>query len=214
MDSSDVKLRSPSVYVPIPATATPPSLAWLSRTWTVTHSTLPMWRSSRDVRISYSVLAPSSDARERNADRVEHVPISSGDGSDELSCCERLRAAPTVIEGVNTATLPGDASSWDWRGKGALFFVTSHWEVLGWGERTVDGGGDNTGVTERWAVTWFQKTLFSDEGVDVYCDRPEGISRETYALIFDALKGLEASRVADLVEKDMFAIKIKGQDAS
>ena len=56
--------------------------------------------------------------------------------------------------------------------------------------------------------------MFSDEGVDIYCDRPEGISPETYAVILDALKRLEAKQVVDLVERDMFKIMIKGQVAS
>ena len=170
-----------------------------------------MWRTSRDVHISYSPLPAHTSSKsnnaplERNADRVEHTPISA-DGGDKLSLCERLRAAPRVIEGTNTATRAGDASCWDWRGKGALFFVTAHWEVLGWGERSLGDG------TERWLVTWFQKTLFSEEGVDIYCDRAEGLSEETYGLIFDALKRIEAKHVVDLVDRDLFKIKIKSQD--
>jgi hypothetical protein len=189
-----------------------------------------MWRSSRNVRISYSELPPtaasssSSPSLERNADCVEHVPISA-DGSDNLGLCERLAAAPRTIRGTNTAAHAGDASSWNWRGNGALFFVTSHWEILGWGERRLapresgGGGGDASELdvdardadehnVERWAVTWFQKTLFSDEGVDVYCDRVEGVSEETYALIRDALRGLQAKNVVELVENEIREVKI------
>lgn len=86
-----------------------------------------------------------------------------------------------------------------------LFFVTSHWEVLGWGEATT-----KEGVKERWAVTWFAPTLFTKEGVDVYCDRKEGISEETYGEIQRALVGLDgAKKVAELVEKDMQPVEIR-----
>ncbi|KAG7145667.1 hypothetical protein HYQ46_005589 [Verticillium longisporum] len=85
-----------------------------------------------------------------------------------------------------------------------LFFVSSHWEVLGSGERPLPGGG-----VERWAVTWFAPTLFTKEGVDVYCDRSEGISEEAYAEVLAALRGLEARAVVDMVEADMRAVEIR-----
>lgn len=108
------------------------------------------------------------------------------------------------VAGVDTAVTAESAASWNWRGSGLLFWVTSHWEVLGWGERILPDGS-----VERWVVTWFAPTLFTKEGVDVYSDSREGLSKETYAAVLEALKGLEAKGVVDMVVKDMKAVAIE-----
>jgi hypothetical protein len=151
-----------------------------------------MWRSARNVRISYNTLPPNPDGKQRNTDLVEYESNSSDTGGVK------------TVSGGNTAVSPGDTSAWDWRGKGMLFFVTSHWEILGWGEQTLPDG-----QIERWAVTWFSKTLFTSEGIDIYCDRKEGVSEASAELIVAALKNLEAKPVATLVEKDLRPVEIK-----
>ncbi|KAL2214288.1 hypothetical protein CC79DRAFT_135845 [Sarocladium strictum] len=148
-----------------------PPLEWLNRTWTVTHSTLDMWRSARNVRISYTTLPSSPGKPDRIDDLVEYEPNNT--------------STPTLktVRGVDTRASNG----WDWRGKSWLFFVTSHWEILGWGEILSE---DGTEVVERWAVTWFAPTVFTKEGVDVYSDRPEGVSEQTYKKIYEGLEGM------------------------
>lgn len=167
-----------------------PSLDQLVRTWTVTHSTLAMWRSARNVRITYAKLAPKdgADGPVRVDDLVEYEP------SNKTGVLKK-------VEGVDTATAGG---GWDWRGKGWLFFVGSHWEVLAWGEATTDNGS-----TERWVVTWFAPTVFTKEGVDVYCDRREGLSDKTYSAVLEALKNVQAKELASMVERDMRPVEIK-----
>lgn len=103
------------------------------------------------------------------------------------------------MAGVDTASSASDTASWDWRGKGLLTLITSHWEVLGWGER----GG------ERWAVTWFAPTLFTKEGVDIYSDQAGGMGEKLAGEILAALKGIEAKPVAEMVEKDMREVEVK-----
>ncbi|KAM0325317.1 hypothetical protein ACHAQA_007302 [Verticillium albo-atrum] len=191
-----ITLRSPSKYASASASSspsgpTPPALDWLHRTWSVTHSTLAMWRTARNVRITYKPLPGSAAGAPRIDDLVEYEPTTTS------------AAKLKTVAGVDTAA-GDDTTAWDWRGGGMLFFVTSHWEVLGWGERKLAGGG-----VERWAVTWFAPTLFTKEGVDVYCDRKEGISEEGYAEVLAALKGLEAKPVVALVEADMQAVEIR-----
>lgn len=84
--------------------------------------------------------------------------------------------------------------------------IRSHWEILGWGEREVVHG---TGEKERWVVTWFEATLFTKEGVDIYCDRREGVSKELAEEILRALKeGLEAPELAALCARDMKEVEI------
>ncbi|KUI67123.1 hypothetical protein VM1G_02984 [Cytospora mali] len=199
--NSTITLRVPSKYSSSSAessssssTFTNPPLDWLYRTWCVTHSTLSMWSRARNVRITYSPLPSHADSgsRPRVDDLVEYEK-STGKGGVR------------TVEGIDTAASEsGSTGSWDWRGKGVLGFVTSHWEVLGWGEREVEGGG-----TERWAVTWFAPTLFTKEGIDLYSDRKEGMSPALAGEILAALKGLNAKELVGMVEMNMKEVEIK-----
>lgn len=56
-------------------------------------------------------------------------------------------------------------AAYNWRGKGWLKIASSHWQVLGHGEE--DGG---------WMVTFFDKTLFTPAGIDIYARRKGGLS--------------------------------------
>lgn len=196
-----ITLRVPSKYAPPsssspPSTFTEPPLEWLHRTWTVTHSTLQMWSRARNVRITYTPLAPAataSGARPRLDDLVEYEK-STGKGGVK------------TVEGIDTAASEqGSTGSWDWKGKGMLGFVSSHWEVLGWGERAAEEGGG----TERWAVTWFAPTLFTKEGIDLYSDRKEGMSPALAGEILAGLKVLGAKEIAEMVEANMKQVEIK-----
>jgi hypothetical protein len=130
-----------------------------------------MWRDARNVRITYTEIPDSNG--QRIGDLVEYEPIKS--------------AKPKLknVRGVDTV---GD--SFKWRGSSWLFFVTSRWEILGWGEVMSEDGKE---VIERWVVTWFAATTFTKEGIDFYSDRKEGMSKETYEGIVKGLKGLEKS---------------------
>jgi hypothetical protein len=77
--------------------------------------------------------------------------------------------------------------------------ASSHWEVLGWGER----------AGERWVVTWFAPSLFTPAGLDIYCDRKEGISEGLYREIRTALEMMEVKELAALVKSDMLPVKIE-----
>lgn len=110
-----------------------------------------------------------------------------------------------TVSGVDTAAGSSDTGSWDWRGKGLLGFVTSHWEVLGWGERAAEGEEG----TERWAVTWFAPTLFTKEGVDLYSDRKGGMSPALAADILAGLEGLDAAPLVKMVEADMKEVEVR-----
>ncbi|EGS23954.1 uncharacterized protein CTHT_0006640 [Thermochaetoides thermophila DSM 1495] len=190
--SIQITLRLPSRYtnpsssssLGKPKLINPPPLSFLHRTWTVTHSTLSMWRSSRNVRITYGALSANPNQPERMTDLVQHEPIFKGDDNEEVrkrkGSVKRIRGVDTVSlrDENNTSTL-----SWDWRGSGWLFWIGSHWEVLGWGEKVVEGE-----VVERWAVTWFEQTWVTEEGIDVYSDRKEGGSEEVVRAIMEELR--------------------------
>ncbi|KAK4246946.1 hypothetical protein C7999DRAFT_14976 [Corynascus novoguineensis] len=200
---------------------TPPSLSFLRRTWSVTHSTLKMWRSARNVRITYGSLPPSTspstkkgsgngngNRRECLSDTVEYEALS---GSGRV---KRVLGTDTAAAGVEEGK-QGGTGAWDWRGSGWLFFVSSHWEVLGWGERREQGLGPNGEeeevVAERWVVTWFAPTLFTAEGIDVYSDRKEGGSA---ALVRDVLAELGKvcegkGKLGEIVAREMKEVAIR-----
>lgn len=107
-----------------------------------------------------------------------------------------LLPQPKSIKGINT---PDGEGAWNWRGRGWLKIATSHWEVLGWGER-----GD-----DKWAVTWFAPSMFTPAGLDIYSSRKEGMSEELYQDIMKALGRLEAKEIVDVVKADMQEVEIK-----
>ena len=188
--TSDFSLHLPTKYapkqsgpkLPIPA----PSLDFMTTTWSVTHSTLSMWRTARNVRITYKLLPAKPDLRPRLDDLVEYEPSN--------------KPHRKTVHGIDTQA---DAGGWNWRGKGLLRVAGSHWEVMGWGETRTEEG-----VRERWVVTWFAPTMFTKEGIDVYCDRKEGLSVATYSKIEEALKALDAKPLVEMVEKDMQPVEI------
>ncbi|KAI3319133.1 hypothetical protein HD806DRAFT_539513 [Xylariaceae sp. AK1471] len=195
-----ISLRAPSKYLSNPSKATTttsetfvaPSNQWLWDTWTVTHSTLSMWRSAQNVRITYAPHKPNNSTTDPTVnDNIVEYEKKNGKG--------RVRS----VLGVEKPD-PKAPGAWNWRGKGWLAIASSHWEVLGWGERPLASG---EGV-ERWAVTWFAPTLFTEEGVDLYSDRKEGLSKETADDIIKALKQLEAPKLVQLVEKKMMEVAI------
>lgn len=184
MASTEITLARPSKYLSgqAPSGFTTPPLEWFCRTWAVTHSTLSMWRSASNVRITYKELP--------------------GGRLDDLVEYEKSGSLKNV-EGIDSPLGPG---SWKWRGEGIfglMKLITSHWEVLGCGERP---GAD--GEPERWIVIWFQKTLFTEEGIDILTDRKEGLSEQTLGTIMASLKALDAPDMVAIVEKGMRPVDI------
>jgi hypothetical protein len=157
-----------------------------------------MWRSAQNVRITY---APQKSASATSAPPDENKPTIN----DNIVEYEKKNGKGGVssVVGVEKPD-PEVAGAWNWRGKGFLIIASSHWEILGWGERPLSNG---EGV-ERWAVTWFAPTLFTEEGVDLYSDRKEGLSKETANDIIKALKQLEAPKLVHLVENKMMEVAI------
>ncbi|KAI0869491.1 hypothetical protein GGS24DRAFT_478575 [Hypoxylon argillaceum] len=202
-----ISLRAPSKYLPDPTKAStttssdpfvPPPKEWLHGTWTVTHSTLSMWRSTQNVRITYKPHIFASTTPFPNDGNGPAV-------NDNLVEYEKKNGKGGVktVLGIEKPD-PNVPGAWNWRGKGWLAIASSHWELLGWGERPLASG---EGV-ERWAVTWFAPTLFTEEGLDLYSDRKEGLEKETADDIIEALKQLQVPKLVQLVEKKMAEVAI------
>ncbi|KAK8230770.1 hypothetical protein HDK90DRAFT_512889 [Phyllosticta capitalensis] len=163
--------KTPPSSVASPPAPAPPSPAFLAGTWHVTHSTLPMWSSKRNVTITYTPLEGSSPAK--LDDLVEYAPASKPADTTKRSS----------VRGVDTlAQLPhGSGWAWDWRGKGLLKIASSRWEVLGYGDEEKGN---------QWVVTYFASTLFTPAGIDIYSRGAGGLRPETVGDIKSALQGL------------------------
>ncbi|EMD37489.1 hypothetical protein CERSUDRAFT_83232 [Gelatoporia subvermispora B] len=137
-------------------------------TWYVTHSTLPLWKSKKDVSINYT-LRPRASTNQ---------PLQFDDVVQYRSASARPDSTPQRVIGVDSLHQPANNSSrsesspahpppthFKWRGKGWLMIASSRWQILGL------GGGDSS----AWAVTFFEKTLFTPAGLDIYSRSSEGL---------------------------------------
>lgn len=190
-----ITMRPPSFSPakPPPGYASP-SIAWLTETWHVTHSTLPMWKSKRNVRISCTPLPPSDPGFEKaNTDRIDDV----------VSYQALDKTKVQTVHGIDKLTATGEArDAWDWHSKGALALAgplaKSHWEVLGWGEEA--------GTGNKWVVTMFAKTMFTPPGIDVYSRDRGGLGQDTLARLKLALGQVDDADVRKMAG-EIFEIK-------
>jgi hypothetical protein len=160
-----------------PEDFTPPHVSFLQGVWHVTHSTLPMWKTNRNVTITYKSLENNAEVLD---DLVQYQPLNSD---------KHKR-----VEGVDTPDAE-TVAAYSWRGRGLLKIASSHWQVLGYGEE--DGG---------WAVTFFEKTLFTPAGLDIYARRKGGLSEELLDQIKGEIRAIETPSVKRLAEL-IFEIK-------
>lgn len=156
---------------------TPPPVTFLQGKWYVTHSTLPMWKTNRNVSITYTSLPNDAHVLD---DLVEYQPLDSNKHKK--------------IEGIDTPDAHTSAA-YGWRGKGWLKIASSRWLVLGYGDQ--DGG---------WAVTYFQKTLFTPAGIDIYARRSGGLSDALLEQIQHDLRNVDDAGVQGLAER-VFVIR-------
>lgn len=196
---SAITLRPPTFSsTPQPKDRSNPSIPWLAEAWHITHSTLPMWKSKRNVRITYTPLPPSAESiAAENTDRIDDLVTYQTLKSDKVQSVKGLDKAVESKDGKE------GRGEWDWRGRGWLAIAGSHWEILGWGEE--DSGN-------KWIVSMFAKTLFTPAGIDVYSLREEGVSGETLEGIKEALQAIEDEGVKKLAG-EVFEIQRGGQTA-
>jgi len=80
--------------------------------------------------------------------------------------------------------------------------ASSHWQILGYGD-----GFDG----EQWVATYFEKTLFTPAGVDIYSRRKGGLSEALLGEIRGALKGC-GDEVVKKLEADLFEVRRDDDD--
>ncbi|KAJ5898942.1 hypothetical protein N7495_003686 [Penicillium taxi] len=179
--SLSIDLHLPKVHSKEPAKTSPPK-DFLIGTWHVTHSSLPLWKKKRNVKITYKPLPSSAETDTMKLDDlVEYQTLTS----------ETIKS----VHGIDTPS-PGNPGSWDWRGKGLLVIASSHWECLGHGS-LADGN--------QWVVTYFAKTLFTPPGIDIYSRNKDGLEVGFVDRLLAALGGFGIEEITRLVG-DMFEI--------
>ncbi|KAF1838190.1 hypothetical protein BDW02DRAFT_33076 [Decorospora gaudefroyi] len=209
-------LRAPSSTQPSPSTHTlaihPPTLTWLSGPWNITHSTLPMWKKSRNVQITYTPIpTTTTPSTSTNLDDLVTYQTSTStalksvrgiDKPDQHTTADQNHTSPTEIA-HNNVEEPRASLAYNWRGKGWLMIASSKWEILGYGEE------EEGSTTERnsWMVTFFAKTLFTPAGVDLY-SRKGRLRPQTVEAIKEALSGL-GGRVGELAG-ELFEVEMDG----
>ena len=102
-------------------------------------------------------------------DLVEYYSASAKPGSK-----------PSTVAGIDHTL---DVGRFKWRGNGLLFIASSKWQVLGCNTSELEG-------SHPWAVTFFEKTLFTPAGLDVYARSAEGIPVPLFEEILEKIKGV------------------------
>ena len=129
-----------------------------------------MWKSNRNVVITYTPLDSPAGSID---DLVAYNPIES----------QNLK----TVQGVDTPD-PDTPAAYKWRGRGWLKIVSSQWEILGYGEE--DGG---------WVVTFFQKTLFTPAGIDIYARKKGGLSTDLLGRVVAMMEEIGESDFKNMV---------------
>lgn len=180
-----------------------PATDFLTGTWHVTHSSLPLWRSKRNVNITYTPL-PDKTTRTNTPQLDDLVQYQESTGKTKS------------VHGIDTPSR--DSGAWDWRGRGWLVIASSHWECLGFGIHAPhandnDGDGEGNGTEEgnghsngngnpenQWMVTYFAKTLFTPAGIDIYSRRKEGLPTAFVEEILGVLRGFDVGEITELAD--------------
>jgi hypothetical protein len=132
-----------SRYHKITRMSVPLVMQWLIGTWFIISSDAPIWLkgNKESPTLNYTLQEKKSDYRmldeTKYSQKGKHKTIAGYDHS-----------------------APGKPKGFVWRGKGALFFVKSKWEV-----RLQDPAGE-------WAVIYYSKTLFTPKGADILSRKP------------------------------------------
>ncbi len=154
-----------------------------------------MWRKARNVAITYKALS-SSSAKSDETTRLDDLVTYQSLTSPKLK----------TVSGIDTPATPG---CWNWRGNGWLIIASSHWEVLGYGTVGGEGGAEGEGEgkeQEQWVVTFFQKTLFTPAGLDIYSRRKGRLGEGTLEAIKRALGEVDSEMVKKLAG-ELFVVK-------
>ncbi|KAF2673005.1 hypothetical protein BT63DRAFT_143557 [Microthyrium microscopicum] len=168
-----------------------PTYDWISGTWHVSYSSLPLWKGKQNVRISYKALAGSDLTSVKMPDLDDFVEYQK-QGATKTSTVSGI-SRPVQVGG-----LP-EGLAYAWRGKGLLMIASSNWEILAHGTDTAAAEPND------FVVTYFGKTLFTPAGLDIYTRTTSSLSDVTLNAIKAALEGQSEQGLGTLA-KSMFEI--------
>jgi len=84
-----------------------------------------------------------------------------------------------------------------WRGKGLLMIASSRWQFLGYHAGSPAASGESS---PAWAVTYFEKTLFTPAGLDIYARTAAGLPEGLVVEIKSGLRTIGGA-VAELADQ-------------
>lgn len=208
-----IYLRAPNVArVASPDAILPPPLKWLRGTWKLTHSTLPKWRESRNVTVTYTLLPkkpetiPAKDLLTlqwgtRIKDLVSWQPLSRSSASFRTATG---LSTPSGVAGEANGELKPDfygdtfncgeraGLAYSRRGTGWSRFVSSRWELLGYGSDYSSRRGQDyiySAEDNSYIVIYVAKTLIAPAGINILC-RHRRLPEKTMESIRFALANL------------------------
>ncbi|KAG8870842.1 histidinolphosphatase [Tulasnella sp. 332] len=155
---------------------------WLMEKWTVMASTLPLWKGRKNVTISYSQIG-DQPINETFFDQVQ------------FSWSEKTApgTAPSTLEGVDTVrrvdkreeseakAQNGVRYRWGATGLMAWICPRANWQLLGFFLAEDPKRSD-----EDWVVMYFDKTLFTPAGLDIYVCNPKAFNMSKVRKIISA----------------------------
>ena len=112
-------------------------------TWFIVQTSLPLWLKGDKLNPTLTYTPMQRKGKEVLQDEVKYTQ----------------KGKQKVITGYDTMD-PSNPDAFSWRGKGWLSLFTSKCEI-----RLIDTNG-------QWAVSWFSKTPFTPEGVDIISRTP------------------------------------------
>jgi hypothetical protein len=132
----------------------------LAGTWFICYSNFPMWLKGDKINPTFNYTITTRKEQKLLLDEVKYLK----------------NGKQKTITGYDFQDKK-DSASFVWRGEGILGLLKSKWRVA-----LIDPKG-------QWAVIAFSRTLFTPEGVDIICRKPE-LSEETVI------------KIKNLMEKD------------
>eukprot|EP01060_Flectonema_neradi_P014968 TRINITY_DN21669_c0_g1_i1.p1 TRINITY_DN21669_c0_g1~~TRINITY_DN21669_c0_g1_i1.p1 ORF type:complete len:201 (+),score=34.44 TRINITY_DN21669_c0_g1_i1:36-638(+) len=119
--------------------------------WYVVQSNLALWKKDKNPVITYGKFKEKTGRLRDTVSRTHKLPCCCGWKDDQILGYDTFQC------------MENGKLKFQWRGTGCIdFFITSDW--------TFHAIGNTNG--EEWAVTTFEKTLFTTAGADYYGRAP------------------------------------------
>lgn len=163
----------------------------LLKTWYIISSTLPLWITKKNITITYSLLKNHQSFPILN-DLVEYHP--------KLNC--KADKKKKTIKGIDKPIIKNGLQEWRWHGNGWLKVFKSNWKILSYG-RDLHSTSTNhkNEVRIEWMIIYFSKTLFTPNGIDLYCNQSIGFSDALKQKLITELRKSEDEEISRLSDQ-------------